>query len=567
MLDGGHLVAQMLRREKIDTVFTLCGGHIMPIYNGLIDEGIRIIDLRHEQAAAHAADAYARLTRRAGVAIVTAGVGVTDAVTGIANAYQADSPVLVIGGQAPSDQFEMGSLQELDSVALTSSITKWSRAVLHTRRIPEFLSIAFRQMFAGRFGPAFLEIPIDVLLGVAEDAEIEIPENYRAVSVPRGDPEAIARAAALLQSAERPALIAGSEIWWSCDASSRGAARLEPNLSMPRDDASASTALARFAERAALPVYLNAMGRGSLPPDHPNYFSASRKHALAHADVILVVGAPLDFRLGYGKAPAFNADAKIIQVDIDAREIGRNRGANIGIVGDARAVLEQLADAVPSMPSRNWLSELREIEGNEGKKLSALMNSDTIPIHPLRLAKEIRDVLDDDTIVIGDGGNVVSQASKVINVAKPGHWLDPGRFGCLGVGVPFAIAAKIVHPKSNVIIVNGDGAFGLNGFEFDTAVRFNLPMVSVVGNDAAWGQIRGPQVAFYGTDRAVASALALSRYDEVVRALGGYGEFVEEPRALRGALERALASGKPACVNVRIDAEANAAVSANSMVV
>lgn len=545
MLDGGHLVAQMLKREKIDTVFTLCGGHIMPIYNGLIDEGIRMIDLRHEQAAAHAADAYARLTRRAGVAIVTAGVGVTDAVTGIANAFQADSPVLVIGGQAPSDQFEMGSLQELDSVALVSSITKWSRAVLQTRRIPEFLSIAFRQMFAGRFGPAFLEIPIDVLLGAAEDAEIEMPTNYRTASAPRGDPEAIARAAALLQNAERPAVIAGSEIWWS----------------------DASTALARFAERAALPVYLNAMGRGALSPAHPNHFSASRKHALANADVILVVGAPLDFRLGYGKPPTFNADAKIINVDIDAREIGRNRGADIGVVGDARAVLEQLTDAVKPRDAGAWLRDLRAREAKEQAKLDALMNLDSIPIHPLRLAKEIRDMLDDDTLVIGDGGNVVSQASKVIQVAKPGHWLDPGRFGCLGVGVPFAIAAKIVHPKSNVIIVHGDGAFGLNGFEFDTAVRFNLPMVSVVGNDAAWGQIRGPQVAFYGADRAVASALALSRYDEVVRALGGYGEFVEEPRALRGALERALASGKPACVNVRIDAEANAAVSANSMVV
>ncbi|MBI4785979.1 MAG: hypothetical protein HY782_02905 [Chloroflexi bacterium] len=545
MLDGGRLVGRMLKQEGIEVVFTLCGGHIMPIYNGLIDEAIRIIDLRHEQAAVHAADGYARLTRRAGVAIVTAGVGVTDAVTGIANAFQADSPVLVIGGQAPSDQFEMGSLQELDSVTLVSTITKWSRSVLHTRRIPEYLSIAFRQMFAGRYGPAFLEVPIDILLGAAEDSEIEFPTNYRTPAVPRGDPDAIAGAAALIERAERPAVIAGSAIWWS----------------------DASDALARLAERAGLPVYLNAMGRGSLPPDHPNFFGASRKHALANADMILVIGAPLDFRLGYGKTPGFNADAKIVQVDIDAREIGRNRGADVGIVGDARAVIEQLAGAVATVPSQSWLRELREIEGKEGNKLTALMNSDTIPVHPMRLAKEIRDVLDDDTIVIGDGGNIVAQAAKVINVAKPGHWLDPGRFGCLGVGVPFAIAAKIVHPKSSVIIIHGDGAFGLNGFEFDTAVRFNLPMVSVVGNDAAWGQIRGPQLNFYGVDRAVASALALTRYDQVVQALGGYGEYVDDPRAIRPALERALASGKPACVNVRIDAEANAAVSANSMAV
>jgi len=546
MQDGGHLVARMLARENIDAVFTLCGGHIIPIYNGLLDEAIRIFDFRHEQAATHAADAYARLTRKPGIAIVTAGVGVTDAITGIANAYQADSPVLVIGGNAPTDQFEMGSLQELDSVTLVATITKWARAVLHTRRIPEFLSIAFRQMFAGRFGPAFLEIPIDVLLGAVEDSEVILPANYRASVAPRGDANAMDRAADLLARAERPALIAGSAIWWS----------------------DASDALARFAERANVPVYLNAMGRGALPPSHPNLFTATRKHALANADVILVIGAPLDFRLGYGAS--FNPNAQLIQVDIDGREIGRNRGADIGIVGDARTVLEQLTEAFslfPSFPSERWLKEMREIEGNEGKKLDALANSDTIPIHPLRLAREIRNVLDDDSIVIGDGGNVVAQAAKVISVAKPGRWLDQGRFGCLGVGVPFAIAAKIVHPKSNVIIINGDGAFGLNGFEFDTAVRFNLPMVSVIGNDAAWGQIRGPQLNFYGADRAVASALANTRYDEVVRALGGYGESVEEPRAIRGALERARASGKPACVNVRIDAAANAAVSANSMVV
>ncbi len=545
MLDGGHLVARMLKQEKVDVVFTLCGGHIMPMYNGLIDEEIRLIDFRHEQAATHAADAYARLTRKPGIAMVPAGVGVTDAVTGIANAYQADSPVLVIGGQAPSDQFEMGSLQELDAVSLVSSITKWSRAVLHTRRIPEFLSIAFRHMFAGRFGPAFLEIPIDVLLGVAEDAEIEIPTNYRTTMSSRGDADAIARAIGLLEKAERPALIAGSEIWWS----------------------DASAALAKFAARANIPVYLNAMGRGALPANHPNFFSASRKQALANADVILVVGAPLDFRLGYGKSPTFNESAKIISVSVEPRELGRNRGVDVGIVGDVRLVLEDLANGISPLATLTWLNELREIEKKSLAKLDALMNSDAMPIHPLRLAKEIRDVLDDDAIVIGDGGNVVSQASKVINVNKPGHWLDPGRFGCLGVGVPFAIAAKLVHPKSNVVVINGDGAFGLNGFEFDTAVRFNLPMLSVVGNDAAWGQIRGPQINFYGEDRALASALANTRYDEVVRALGGHGEYVDEPRAIRGALERALASGKPACVNVRIDADANAAVSANSMVV
>ncbi len=547
MLDGGHLVAKMLAKEGVDAVFTLCGGHIMPIYDGLLDEAIRILDFRHEQAAVHAADAYARLTQKPGVAIVTAGVGVTDAVTGIANAYQADSPVLVIGGQAPSDQFEMGALQELQSVDLVSSITKWARSVQHTERIPEYLSIAFRNMFAGRYGPAFLEIPIDVLLHTVESSELVLPEAYRTRIRAAGDAASVDRAANLLSHAERPVLVAGSAVWWS----------------------SASPVLARFAEQYRVPVYLNAMGRGALPPEHPYFFNASRKHALSQADVIMLVGAPLDFRLAYGQPPTFSDRARIVEVDIDAREIGRNRGVDIGIVGDAGSVLGQfLGAAAPIAAHRDdWLRMLREQEGKTREQLELLASSDNIPIHPLRLVREVRAVLDDDSYVIGDGGNIVSQASKLIDVGKPGHWLDPGRFGCLGVGIPFAIATKVLYPKSTVLVVNGDGAFGLNGFEFDTAVRFHLPIVSVVGNDAAWGQIRGPQIKFFGEDRAVASALALSRYDQVVEALGGYGEFVRDPSDLRSALERALACGKPACVNVQIDPRANAAVSADSMVV
>lgn len=545
MLVGGQLVAKMLKREGIEVVFTLCGGHIMSIYDGLLDEGIRIVDTRHEQAAVHAADAYARLTRRPGVAIVTAGVGVTDAVTGIANAYQADSPVLVIGGQAPSDQLEMGSLQELDSVTLVSSITKWARTVQHTHRIPEYLSIAFRHMLAGRYGPAFLEIPIDVLIGGIEESALWIPESYRTEVRSQGDSSAIQQAAVLLERAERPAVIAGGEIWWS----------------------NASDELSQFALATKIPVYLNGMARGALAPDHPSFFNTSRRYALANADVIVVLGAPLDFRLGYGKSPDFNSSAQIVQVSIDPREVGHNRGADVGIIGDVKSILKQLDSATRGRHNPGWLRMLQAEEVKERGRVHSLMISDSIPIHPLRLAKEIADVLDEDTIVIGDGGNIVSQASKLVPISKPGHWLDPGRFGCLGVGVPFAIAAKLVHPKSKVLIVHGDGAFGLNGVEFDTAVRHDLPIVSVIGNDAAWGQIRGPQIRLYGKDRAVASELRPSRYDLVVKDLGGYGECITDPSQLRGALERAFSCGKPACVNVLIDPEVNAAVSANSMVV
>ncbi len=542
-MDGGRLVAKALKQNGVEAVFTLCGGHILPIYNGCAEQGIRVVDLRHEQAAVHAADAWARLTRGVGVALVTAGPGVTDAITGIVNARQADVPLLVIGGQAPTDQFEMGSLQEMDHVALVSSITKWARTVVHTRQIPEFINIAFRHALAARKGPTFLEIPIDVLLGAADDSEVEFRSLTRTDAKNLPDAPYLETACALLEHSERPAIMAGSGIWWD----------------------EAWNALAAIADRLDAPVYLNAMGRGALPPRHPHLFNLSRRAALSNADVILVVAAPLDFRLGYGKS--FNPGAQVAQIDIDAREIGRNRDVAVGLVGNADVTLDALTNLLPKREHRRWLNDLSEREAESESAMNALMQSDVIPIHPLRLVKEIRDSLDDDAIVIGDGGNIVSQAGKAIQVAQPGHWLDPGRFGCLGIGVPFAIAAKLAEPKSNVLIVHGDGAFGLNGFEFDTAVRFNLPMVSVIGNDAAWGQIRGPQLNFYGADYAIATGLNLSRYDLVVAALGGHGEFVEEPRKLRGAIERALASGKPACVNVRIDGEANAMVSANTMAI
>lgn len=543
MLDGGRLVAQALKQEGVEVVFTLSGGHIMPIYQGCLDEGIRIVDVRHEQAAAHAADGWARLTRGLGVALVTAGPGVTDAVTGIVNAQQADSPVLVIGGQAPSDQFEMGSLQEMDHVTLVSSVTKWARSVAHTRRIPEFVSIAARHALTGRKGPVFLEIPVDVLLGGVEESSLEARTQTRTAARIAPDPAYLDRACALIEKCERPVIMAGSGIWWD----------------------EAWSALAMLAARMDAPVYLNAMARGALPPGNPHLFNASRRKGLAEADVVLVAGAPLDFRLGYGQS--FNPAAKIVQVDVEPREIGRNRDVDVGMIANLDLGLGALEARLPQGDHARWLRSLREREDRAAVEMNALMQSDITPIHPLRLIKEVRETLDDDTIFIGDGGNIVAQAGKAIQVARPGHWMDPGRFGCLGVGLPFALAAKLARPQARVLILHGDGAFGLNGFEFDTAVRFNLPMVSIIGNDAAWGQIRGPQMNFYGADRAVATALAYSRYDRLVEALGGHGEYVEEPGQLRGAIERAWASGKPACVNVRIDAEANAAVSANSMVI
>ena len=530
---GGHLVARALKAEGIEAIFTLCGGHIIDIYDGCTDAGIRIIDVRHEQAAAHSADAWTRLTGIPGCAVVTAGPGTTDAVTAVANAWRAQVPMLLLGGQGPLGQAYMGSLQEMDHVGLMKPITKFATTVYHTERIPEVLGMAFRQAYNGRPGPVFVEIPADVLFASVDESAVVDPGQYRSRGKVYGDIKLVEQAARLLTQAQRPAVLAGSQVW-HC----RGVAELRS-----------------FVEAARVPVYLNGAARGALPTDHSFLFIRSRREALAQADVILVIGTPFDFRLGYGRRLA--PDAKIIQVDLDYGELGHNRGIDIGIIGDAAAVVCQLAAAggkVPADRRRAWLEHLRGAEQKALEKDLPLLNSDAVPIHPLRLAREINDFLREDTIFIGDGGDVVTISASVIHPRQPGQWLDPGPLGTLGVGMPFALAAKVAFPQKEAFILFGDGAFGFNGFEFDTAVRFKLPVVSVVGNNAAWNQIRYGQIARYGTERGdIANLLAATRYDKVVDALGGHGEHVTQPKDIRPALERARASGKPSCVNVMID--------------
>ncbi len=536
MMDGGRLVAKALKKEGVEVIFTLCGGHVMAIYNGCLDEGIRVVDVRHEQAAVHAADAWARTTRKPGVAVVTAGPGVTDAVTGVTNAFQAESPVLIIGGQAPLGQMERGALQEMDHVALMRPITRWSRSAHDTKRIPEYVSIAFREALGVPQGPVFLEIPVDVLFSQAEDGEVAFPEGYRTTALTLGDPAYVSRALDLLEHARKPVAMAGGSVWWS----------------------GAWAELAEFADRAHIPVYLNGMGRGCLPPDHPSLFSLTRKYALGNADVVLVIGTPLDFRLGFGRPPAFTENVRIIQVDADRAVVGKNRTIDVGIVGDTQAVLRQMIGGLNSPGERReWFSDLRGREREAQEALEPLLRSTQVPIHPYRFLKEIRDVVDRDTIIVGGGGNIVGNAGKILVPSGPGRWLDTGRFGCLGVGPSFGLAAKLAHPEKKVLIVEGDGSFGFNGMEFDTMVRHGIPVVMAVGNDGSWNQIREPQLSVYGKERAVATALNFTRYDRVVEALGGYGEYVERPEEIRPALERALASGRPACVNVKIDASEN----------
>ena len=532
LVDGGDLVVKALKREGVDVIFTLCGGHVQAIYDACIDEGVRIVDVRHEQAAGHAAEGWSRATRRCGVAVVTAGPGVTDVVTAVANAYHNKSPMLVIGGRSPLSRFEMGALQEMDQIELMRPITKWARCVYETKRIPEYISIAFREAMTGRRGPVFLEIPTDVLFQRVEESEVYFPERYRPQGRKCPDPRLIQEAARILAKAQQPMIMAGSQVYWD----------------------EAHEELRKLAERLQAPVYLNAMGRGCLRQDHPLFFSRTRRLAMGQCDVALIIGTPMDFRLAYGQR--FSSQCQIVQIDSDPSELGRNRDFTVAIEGDAKATLEALAAELGDRPSQHdqWLKALREEEEKIRAQREEFERSDAVPIHPLRLCREIANFVDDNTIVVGDGGDIVNLAAQVLPINNPGQWYDPGPFGTLGVGTGFCMALATVFPHKRILMVNGDGTFGLNGFEFDTFVRFNMPIVSVVGNDRQWGQIVVGQRLMYGKDRVVASLLGdNARYDLVVEALGGHGEFVTEPHQIRPALERALASGKPACVNVIID--------------
>ena len=525
-VQGGRLAARAIAAAGVDAIFTLSGGHVMPIYEGCRHEGVRVVDVRHEQSAAHAAEAWGRVRRATGVALVTAGPGVTGTVTAVANCFAAQTPMVVLGGARPLAQAEWGALQEFDQLSLMKPITKWAAVCPEVDRIPEYVALAIRQALAPPRGPVYLELPADILFADGDAEPVPLPfEPPRAFP----DPRALNSATDLLRGAERPAVVAGSGVWW--------------------DDAAAE--LARFAEAERVPVYLNGSGRGSLPPGHELFFQHSRGTALEEADVVCVLGTPLDFRLRYGRF----GQGKLIHVHGDARELGRNRVADASIVGDCAAVLGAPADGVgpPNGDRAVWLEHLRAVEAAWWDAHRAEIESDASPIHHYRLGAELDRVLDEDTVVIGDGGDVVAAVSRVLRVHRPGHWLDPGPFGCLGVGPGYALGVGAAGFGGRTVCVMGDGALGLNGLDFDTLVRFDVPAVLVVGNDGAWGEIRVPQVGMYGADAEVATRLAPSRYERLCDVFGGHAEHVERAGDLAPALERALASGEPAIVNVMLD--------------
>jgi acetolactate synthase I/II/III large subunit len=528
---GGHLAAAALKGEGVTHLFTLSGGHIAPLYDGCIDAGIRIVDFRHEQAAAHAADGWARVTGRTGVAAVTAGPGVTDAVTGIANAMYANAPMLVLAGKSPLGELEMGSLQDMDHVALVRPITKWARTCWESRRIADYVTEAFRHATAGRQGPVFLDIPLDVQFNVWPSG-VEVPEGYRTEARPLGDPDLVKEAIRVLRDAEHPVVLAGAGVRWS----------------------GAPEALVALADALKIPVFLNSLGRGCLPPDHPSFFSAARKFALGKCDAVLALGVDWDFRLGFGRR--LPQGVRVIQVDVSAEHIGRNRPVDVGIVGDPGRVIEQLlSEGAGTDEEPSWTREVRDEDRRLIEEGRPGMESDAVPIHPQRFAREIRDYLDRDAVVVGDGGDIVGISASIINAHQPGHWLDPGPFGCLGVGPSFAMAAKLAKPDAQVLIVYGDGSFGLNAMEYESAIRQGIPFVGVIGNDGAWGQIKVAQEALYGEGNAPAAVLSQDAgYERMVEGLGGYGERVTHPAEIRPALRRAFDAGVPACLNVLVDA-------------
>jgi len=543
VISGGHLVAKALKAEGVDTIFTLCGGHIIDIYDGCLDEGIRIVDVRHEQTAAHAADGYARQTGKLGCVVTTAGPGCTNAVTGVATAFRSESPILHIGGQSSLSQHKMGSLQDLPHVDMMTPVTKFASGVFSTERIADMISMAARECFNGAYGPSYLEIPRDIL-----DREIPIesaivpePGSYRASVKSIGDPADIERLADILVKAKRPAVLLGQQVWSSQSA-----------------DAAIS-----FVRALYIPAYMNGASRGMLPRDDAHHFDRTRSDAFKNADVILIVGTPFDFRMGYGKR--ISKDATLVQIDQSYATVGKNRDISLGLVGDPGSILaavEQAASGRSDNGARQerqkWMAELRDIEASKLEKLMPMFTTDQSPIHPYRLAYEINEFLGENTIYIGDGGDIVTISAQAVRPRNPGQWMDPGALGSLGVGTGFSIAAGLAHPDKEVVCLYGDGAFGMTSFDMETAQRFGAPYLAVIGNNSAMNQIRYGQLAKYGPERGdIGNKLGDVPFSQFGQMIGGYGEEVHEASEIQPAMQRAreaiAKTGKCAVVNVWVD--------------
>lgn len=532
-IKGNELVARALRREGIETLFFLMGGPTLGMAADCIAAGLRMIDVRHEQAAAMMAHAYSRLRGRPGVCMAASGPGVTNLVTGMANALVDCAPVVALGGCSPVGEFQTGYFQEIDQVAIMRPVTKWAERCYEASRIPEYIALAFSQAMSGKPGPVYLDLPGDVLYAVVEEDEVRwgCPLSQRQIHKPAASAEAVAELMGLIDSAECPLILSGSGIFWS----------------------GASEALTEMVESFGIPFYTTPQGRGALPDDHPLTFAAARSAAMREADLVIVVGTRLNYMFGYGKAPRFHTEAKFVRIDIDPTEIGTDQRADLGIVGDAGTVLRQFtAEGVRRGARRDrfvtWQRRLRALADSGATKQLDQAKSSNVPIHPMRLCSEVRDFMDRDAILVVDGAEILNYARQSIPTFVQCHRLNSGPFGTMGVGLPFGLGAKAAKPGQQVIVLHGDGSFGLNGMELDTAIRHKLPVLVVISLNGGWSA--DP------TRNKPGRELGYTRFDRMAESLGCHGEYVEHPDQIRPALDRAMAQvrqGKTAVVNVLTD--------------
>ena len=527
-IHGGKLIAKRLKAHGVTKLFTLSGGHIFPLYDGCVAEGIDIVDVRHEQSAAFAAEGWSKVTREVGVAALTAGPGITNGMSALGSAQSNNSPLMVLGGRAPTLRWGQGSLQEMDHVPFVSPLTKLAKTAQSTAEMPGLIDEAIAVALAPHSGPTFLDFPMDYAFMAAED-----PANPAELPVAGAGPEAdggqLERAIELLGKAERPVIMAGTNLYWG-----HGEKEL----------------LALCTERD-IPVFLNGLARGCVPADHEMFFARARGDGLKGADVALVIGVPMDFRLAFGNS--FGEDTELIVVDRAEAIRPHPRPVAAELVGGIPAILDALNANTASHPDRtSWVAGLRASEDEKRAAEAVELSDGRSPLHPVRLYKELGEVLDRNAIVIVDAGDFGSYAGRFIDSYEPGCWLDPGPYGCLGSGPGYALAAKLAHPDRQVVLLLGDGAFGFGGMEYDTLARHGVNIVGVMGNNGIWALEKHPMEFLYGYSVA-AELRPATRYDLVVEALGGHGEMIDRPDDLKPALARAFESGKPALVNVLTD--------------
>jgi len=536
-LTGSHLICKALKLEGVKNIFALAGDHILPVLDVMADQDFRVLDTRHEQAAVHMADAWSRITEQPGVCMYTT-PGFANAIPGLTNAMHTEGPVISIAGCADTHDLGRGAQQEINQVGMAEPMCKGSFMVPDARRIPEYIARAMRLAFSGRRGPVHLTIPIDVQEQSVEENDVTLiaPDAYRPNAAVLGDPKQVRQAVALLRQAQRPLVIAGSAAGYTLSGE----------------------AMQRFIETTRLPIVTEEQSRGLVPDDHPyvfGYFERGLNRAAAKvrdADVVVLLGRKQDFIIGYCRPPHVGANAKIIQIDPSPLEIGRNRGVDVGMAGDVTSILEQMTQEAANYQWKDlpWLEELRAARTAQDEWAEKLAQPKT-PMHALFVHKTLKSILRPDDCLVFDGGDFCHFGRSYLPALTAKHWFNVSSLGMLGSSLPTALAAKVAYPNSRVFMLTGDGAFGFNGMEFDTAVRHGLNIVAIIGNDSAWGIDRQIQLGLYG--RAVATDLRQSRYDQVVQGLGGYGEFVERPDDLKPSLERALAANKPALLNVAVE--------------